>query len=175
MDEFYRVPLTSSEALATLALLRALERLAPDTDVEPGIWKSAAERVADEVPEFVAAQAEALARSLADSLRAGQAAEPNGEDGDERTDPPFPTRRTRRLLEDAFERGVLVEIEYYVASRKQWTTRRVEISDVFARDGTAYLSGHCEMRGDFRQFRLDHVRAVRVLDDLAAGDPFTEE
>jgi predicted DNA-binding transcriptional regulator YafY len=86
--------------------------------------------------------------------------------------------RTRRLLEDANDPRLPVEIEYFVASRNEWTARRVEIADVYAQNDTWYVSGHCGLRGDFRQFRLDHIRAVRVLDgedDEGMPDPFAEE
>ena len=180
MDEFYRVPLTSSEALATLAVLRALDALLasgalPDSEIEPGILASAAERIAAEVPEFLGGRAEALCGSLVHDMLTELRPDGRAEDED-RVEPPFPVRRTRRLLEDAFERERPVEIEYFVQSRKQWTTRRVQISDVFRRDDAWYLSGHCEMRGDFRQFRLDHIRSVRVFDeDAAVPDPFVVE
>jgi predicted DNA-binding transcriptional regulator YafY len=62
-----------------------------------------------------------------------------------------------------------------VAGRKEWTHRRVDIGNVYEQNGTWYLSGQCGLRNDHRQFRLDHIRAVRVLDeenDLA--DPFGE-
>lgn len=173
MDEFYRVPLSSAEALATLAVLRALHGLAGeggggaagilDTDIAPDVLESAAERIAAEVPEFVAAQADRLAGTLAHALVVN-AAEITENTGDQRTEPPFPIGRTRRLLEDAFERRAPVEIEYYVQSRREWTARRVEITDVHERGGSWYLSGQCGMRGDFRRFRLENIRAIRVLD-----------
>ena len=180
MDEFYRVPLSSSEALATLAVLRALDALLAsgalsDTVIAPGILTSAAERIAAETPDFLSDQAHALSGSLAAALmtelRGGEAT-----DDEERTEPPFPIRRTRRLLEDADERDRPVEIEYFVQSRNEWTTRRVEISDVSRRDDTWFLSGHCGLRGDYRRFRLDHIRSVRVLDeDEGVPDPFADE
>jgi predicted DNA-binding transcriptional regulator YafY len=180
MDEYYRVPLTSAEALAAIAALRAVHALQEagglETEIEPGILRSAADRMAGEVPDFLSDQAEALAGSLAYALRAGPRAGGSGEEHDGPGDaPPFPTRRTRRLLEDAFEHDAPVEIEYFVQSRDDWTTRRVLISDVYEREGAWYLSGHCELRGDFRQFRLDHIRSVRLLDeDAEVRDPFNE-
>ncbi len=177
MDEYYRAPLTSAEALAAMAVLRAVDALieagAVETGIEPGILRSAADRVAGEVPEFVADQARALAGPVAHGLLASAGGAPD--DGG-RDEPPFPTRRTRRLLEGAFEEDTPVEIEYFVQSRGEWTTRRLLISDVYEREGAWYVSGHCELRGDFRQFRLDHIRSVRVLEeDAPAGDPFREE
>ena len=176
-DAFYRVPLSSGEALATLALLRAVDGLLTsgvlhETDLEPNILASAAERIADEVPEFVAVRAEVIAGSLARALRTDLT--PAAEDRDTPDAPPFPIRRTRRLLEDAYEQHLPVEIEYFVSGRKEWTLRRVDISSVYEQNGTWYLSGQCGLRSDHRQFRLDHIRSVRVLDEEAAvPDPFS--
>ena len=179
MDEFYRVPLSSAEALATLAALRALDALekagALDSEIEPGILESAAARVADEVPDFVEGQAAGLARALVEALRAAAPGGGEAQDAWDRDEPPFPVARSRRLLRDAAERELPVEIEYFVTRRREWTARRVDISDVFERDGTWYVSGHCGLRADHRLFRLDHIRSVRLLDagELLA-DPFEE-
>ena len=179
MDEFYRVPLSSAEALATLAALRALDALekagALDSEIEPGILENAAARIADEVPDFVEGQAARLTRSLGEALRAMAPSGEAEDDAWDRDEPPFPFARTRRLLRDASERELPVEIEYYVAKRREWTARRLDISDVFERDGTWYVSGHCGLRDDHRLFRLDHIRSVRLLDagELIA-DPFEE-
>lgn len=183
MDEFYRVPLSSAEALATVAALRALDALVdsgavddPALALAPGILASAAERIAAELPEFLADQATALSGTIAHALMtAERIAGVDDEEGEARDTPPFPIRRTRRLLEDAYENATPVEIEYFVASRKQWTHRRVDISDVYEKNGIVYLTGECGLRGDFRQFRIDHIRSVRVLDDEDAAperDPF---
>lgn len=178
MDEHYLVPLTSAEALATLALLRAAASiLPPDAPAEPALFQSAFDRIAAQLPEFVGDRAHVLARALEAALAPNPRVTFNDQDNenDEQTEPPFATRRTRRLLEDAWERNAPVEIEYYVASRREWTLRRVAISDVYERQHTWYVSGQCEMRGEFRQFRLDHVRSVRVLDDREEHDPFADE
>lgn len=186
----YRVPLTTGEALATFASLRALHRLLAGhgiiADLDPGILENAAAQIAGELPEFAVDHGERLASSLAAALAEALMAEGEAKSGtlelekaaEEESQPPFPIGRTRRLLEDAFERGRAAEIEYFVASRNEWTTRRVEISDVYEAEGTWYLSGYCRLRDDFRHFRLDHVRTVRVLDDEdaeGAPDPFKEE
>ena len=181
MDEYYRVPLSSGEVLAILAALRAVETLleseAVASAIEPGVLRSAADRIRAQVPDFVTGRAEILAGSMAETLRDAAGVEPEAGDPDR---PPFPIRRTRRLLEDAFERRLTAEIEYFVASRSEWTTRHLEITDVHEMNDIWYVSGHCGLREDFRRFRLDHIRSVRVLDDgetaaAAVRDPFVEE
>jgi hypothetical protein len=197
VDEFYRVPLTTGEALATLAALKTLshlcENLGGDTGtvLDTGILQNAITRITDEMPDFASEQAERLAASLAAALveaGLGQSGTGMNAGTGEESEPPFYTGRTRRLLEDAFSRRVPVEIEYYVRSRDQWTTRRVDIIDVYEEAGTSSesrdsywnLRGHCQMRNDIRQFRLDHIRAVRVLDlnneddEDGIPDPFSD-
>jgi len=180
-DAFYHVHFSSGEALAALAVLRALDQVTAngpltETDIEPGILTSAAERLADELPDFVVGRADRLAAALTRTLREAVAGSPDSEDAETRDVPPFPIRRNRRLLEDAYEERQPVEIEYYVSGRKEWTHRRVDISSVHAQNGTWYLSGQCGLRNDHRQFRLDHIRSVRILgdEDEDATDPFTE-
>jgi predicted DNA-binding transcriptional regulator YafY len=190
IEEFYRIPLTTGEALATLASLKALLHLADTLDnedgtnsvLETGILESAISRLENEMPDFAVGQAERLSGSLAAGLRqAGLGASEAGYNGQaDRSEPPFYTKRTRRLLEEAQERSVPVEIEYYVRSREEWTTRPIDIMDVYEEDeGDWYLRGHCRLRNDTRQFRLDHIRAVRVLEDADDSDdlpnPFMEE
>ena len=38
-----------------------------------------------------------------------------------------------------------------------------------------YLQAHCHMRDDARLFRLDHIRAVRVLDTLSEDENENDE
>ena len=177
---FYRIPLSSGEALATLAVLRALDQVTTSnslagTDIEPGILAAAAQRLSEELPDFTVGRAERLAAALVRTLRETVAVSADEDAAEIRDAPPFPIRRNRRLLEDAYEERQPVEIEYYVSGRKEWTHRRVDISSVHAQNGTWYLSGQCGLRSDHRQFRLDHIRFVRVLDDANdTPDPFTE-
>lgn len=179
-EGLYRVSLSSGEALATVAVLRALHGLLAGSDIlsdiDPGILESAADRIAEELPEFMGPQSDRLAAALAitlieSNIAAGDAAREEYS----RREPPFPIARNRRLLEDAFEQGKTAEIEYYVASRREWTTRDVAISDVYKKNDEWYLSGQCGLRGEYRHFKLDHIRAVRVLDEESdVLDPFEE-
>ncbi|GEM_PF-2775324 len=173
-DAFYRVPLTSAEVLATLAGLRALARLGAEDpallgDLEVSVLESAVERVEAEVPDFVAGRAVALAAALASELAPPNLPGEVGDSEDGHGDPPFPVGRTRRLLEAAWGGERPVEIEYFVARRNEWTRRRVEIDRVYRDDGVWYVAGHCGLRDDYRNFRLDHVRSVRILDDTATA------
>ncbi len=179
MDEFYRVPLSSSEAKATLAALRLLQKFLEKSeivsDIEPGILLSARERIEAEIPEFAAHQAAQLSQTLFSDFREAWR-DIEDASANETDEPPFPIGRTRRLLQDACDRRVPVEIEYFVRSRNEWTTRHVECMNISEQNGTVFLQGECGLRGDYRQFRLDHIRAVRVLDnEKELPDPFADE
>lgn len=188
---FNQVSLTTEEAKATLAVLRAVRNVLIDadgaafTDFDSDILTTAADRIAEELPEFTVTRAERLSDELAAWLekRAETAPETFGRHGDEK--PPFPVQRNRRVLKRAFDRGLAAEIEYYVRSREEWTVRRVDIEDVFEDEDTWYLEGYCRLRRDHRLFRLDNIRAVRIPgedspDDIAdedgdEADPFADE
>ncbi|HVK03394.1 MAG TPA: WYL domain-containing protein [Armatimonadaceae bacterium] len=182
-DEFYRVPLSTAEALAALAVLRALARFGTDDpavlgDIDASVLESAAERVEAEMPDFAVGKAAALSGELLSELRqlrgsGGAVSNLSPDESDSEDDgenPPFPVARARRLLQDAWDREVPVEIEYFVARRNEWTTRRVEIQNVRRDDGVWYVAGQCGMRRDYRNFRIDHIRSVRLLE----GDAATE-
>jgi proteasome accessory factor C len=57
-----------------------------------------------------------------------------------------------------------VEVEYYSFGRDRWSTRTVEPYAVFSAAGQWYLSAFCRTVGDERLFRVDRVRAARLLD-----------
>lgn len=175
MDEFYRVPLSSGEALATLAALRALRTLTKGeegilTDVDTQIWETAADRVAEALPDFVSVQADRLGAALAAALREGFQTQTKAFSLVEREKPPLPIQRTRVILENAQLRDRPVEIHYYVKSREEWTTRRVDDVEVYEDGDSWYLAGHCGLRDEHRLFRLDHIGAVRIIGD-ARKDP----
>lgn len=185
MDDYYRVPLSTGEAMATIAALRVvcalLQKEGVVSDLAPEIFESAAARIEAELPEFLAGAAQKLRPGLAESL--AQANFDAKTDDKDSVPVTLRTERTRRLLETAWRSASgVAEIEYFVASRNEWTTRRVEISDVYETDTGWYLEGECQLRRDHRMFRLDNIRAVRSAlrpvddendDDLF--DPFDEE
>jgi len=57
-----------------------------------------------------------------------------------------------------------VEIDYYSFGRDEQTTRVVDPYTVFSAAGQWYLSAYCHSADDDRLFRVDRVRAARLLD-----------
>ncbi|MBC7805038.1 MAG: WYL domain-containing protein [Akkermansiaceae bacterium] len=184
MDDFYRVPLSTGEATAAIAALRVvcalLQREGIVSDIAPEILESAAARIEAEIPEFLGPSAEKLRTLLAETLVHANFPESGSDESNELSMPPFGIGRTRRILEQARRSSGIVEIEYYVASRNQWSTRSVEIGDVYESENGWYLEGECQLRRDHRMFRLENIRSARVVlgkvsaeDELP--DPFDDE
>ena len=188
MDDFYRVPLSTAEAIATAATLRLvgdlLQRDGVVSEVPPEIWESAASRIEAEMPEFFQGRVQQLRENLETMLSTSNFSPQNSDNVTNAGYPPFPIKPSRRLLETIKRVSRIAEIEYYVASRNEWTVRRVEIEDVYEDDRGTYLAGRCSLRNDYRQFRLDHIRSVRpvprgggenVNDEDDLPDPFDDE
>ena len=185
MDDFYRVPLSTSEATAAIAALRVvcalLQREDVVSDIAPEVLESAAARIEAEIPDFLGSAAEKLRILLAVTLAEANFEPPIPDESDRPAAmPPFGIARTRRILEQAWRSSGVAEIEYYVASRNQWSTRSVEISDVYESENGWYLVGECLLRRDHRMFRLENIRAARVVPGKVSADndlpdPFDDE
>jgi proteasome accessory factor C len=67
----------------------------------------------------------------------------------------------RRATEDRRR----VALDYYSYGRDELTSRVVHPYRVYADQGQWYLQAHCEASEGERIFRLDRVRAARVLED----------
>ena len=57
-----------------------------------------------------------------------------------------------------------VEIDYYSFGRDRWSQRVVDPFNVFSAGGQWYLSAYCHAVEDERLFRVDRVRAARLLE-----------
>ena len=68
------------------------------------------------------------------------------------------------VLSDASVVRRQVEIDYYSYGRDQWRRRVVDPWAVFSAGGQWYLSAWCHAVDDERLFRVDRIRAARLLD-----------
>jgi proteasome accessory factor C len=73
-------------------------------------------------------------------------------------------------LRTAAAEGRRVRIDYYSYGRDERTTRTVDPHAVYAQGGAWYLRGYCHRALDLRQFRVERVVDVQVLDE-----PFDRE
>jgi len=80
-----------------------------------------------------------------------------------------PRRREERKriadLEEAIESRRVVHIEYYTASRDEMTERDIRPYGMIEHEGEWYVVGHCLLRDRELPFRVDRIRALRVLDE----------
>lgn len=67
-------------------------------------------------------------------------------------------------VSEAASRHRQVEIDYYSFGRDVWSRRVVDPFTVFSAAGQWYVSAWCHAVDDERLFRLDRVRAARLLD-----------
>jgi proteasome accessory factor C len=75
---------------------------------------------------------------------------------------------TRPILEKAraaTEANRLLTFDYYSYGRDAWGHRRVQPLRVFNTEGQWYLAGNDEDRGEARNFRIDRMSNVAVLDE----------
>ena len=156
----------------------ALQAEGVASDIAPEVLESAASRIEGEMPDFLAAAAEKIRPLLAKAL---SLANFSADDSDQNEGLSLRVGRTRRLLQQAERTTGVAEIEYFVTSRNEWTTRRVRIDNVYETETGWYLEGECLLRRDHRMFKLENIRAVRVVregntdDGYDEDDPFNEE
>lgn len=74
------------------------------------------------------------------------------------------------MLRQAVRRRRVVVLAYADGSGAR-TDRRLRPLAIWAFDGGWMVSGWCELRGDFRTFRLDRILAASLTDDTFPDDP----
>lgn len=75
-----------------------------------------------------------------------------------------PLQERVALLEQAIEDKKEIHIEYYTASRDEMTERDVQPYGMIEHNGEWYFVGHCLLRDRELPFRVDRIRALKVLD-----------
>jgi predicted DNA-binding transcriptional regulator YafY len=74
------------------------------------------------------------------------------------------TRQRLQVLREAFEAKRVLELDYHSLDDVR-SRRRVRPLGVFFWDAVWTLAAWCELRDDFRSFRVDRIAAVDVLDE----------
>jgi proteasome accessory factor C len=85
-----------------------------------------------------------------------------------------PVDRSLSLAREALDSGRRVHLTYLVEARDEVTERDVDPLRVLVRDGRWYLEGYCHRAEAVRLFRLDRIREIVVLDQLAEPPPDIE-
>lgn len=65
----------------------------------------------------------------------------------------------------------VLRLQYRAAGRADVTSREVEPLGVVFYGGAWYLVGWCRLRGDFRHFRTDRMRALEMIDEKIPPRP----
>lgn len=76
-------------------------------------------------------------------------------------------------LQDALARTLLLEIEYYSGYSGDVTQRIVEPHGLVFYSDYWHLIGYCRLRKDFRDFRTDRIKSVKVHDMKFSGRSFS--
>lgn len=69
-----------------------------------------------------------------------------------------------RLLRQAVNTGVAVDISYFSFARNERTDRRIDPQRFFAEDGHWYVAGYCHRAQGDRVFRLDRIDAIELTE-----------
>lgn len=93
------------------------------------------------------------------------------------TPPPDLVTETIGFLKEAMARNVCVGIEYYTASRDKVTPRTIEPFGLIDHRGNWYVVARDRLRGRELPFRVDRIRAARLLTgtEYEVPDDFTTE
>ena len=93
------------------------------------------------------------------------------------TPPPDAVTETIRQLKEAMGRNVCVEVDYYTASRDRVSTRTIEPFGLIDHRGNWYVIARDHLRQRELPFRVDRIRATRLLpgQEYEVPDTFTTE
>jgi proteasome accessory factor C len=126
-----------------------LEKLSKELD------EKSRDRISEEVEGLVS---EAMSFSMP------QTSSGESFDFDREFGPNYPYSNTLKLLEEALEKGKDVHMEYYSASRGEFTERKVKPESIERRGGVPYLNAYCYLRNDGRVFKLGRIKTVKMVD-----------
>jgi predicted DNA-binding transcriptional regulator YafY len=150
MDGFYLPPLifTADEASALSLGARMLSHQAAGNLVDAS--RQATTKLLAILPDLIREQVE----ELSEIIRFG-----------------LPERRfnleDRRLvtLRRAIKHQRVIDIVYHSYTRDEVTKRQVEPHALLYSDGNWYVRGYCRLRQDIREFRLERLDELRLLDE----------
>lgn len=69
------------------------------------------------------------------------------------------------MLRQAIKQQKLIDVTYQSYTRNEKTRRRVEPYELIYGADTWYMRGHCLLRDDTREFRLDRIDELHLLDE----------
>lgn len=66
-------------------------------------------------------------------------------------------------IQEALANRRCIEIEYFTQGRREWNTRRIEPIGMLFYGSNWHLIAYCKERMDYRDFRIDRVREMKIL------------
>jgi predicted DNA-binding transcriptional regulator YafY len=134
-----------------------------DEETIDSILEKLSKRLDEESRDRINEQIERLVSEAMDfSMR--QTSSEERFDFDREFGPNYPYSNTLKLLEEALEEGKDVQMEYYSASRREFTKRKVRPESIERRRGVPYLNAYCYLRNDDRVFKLGRIKTIRMVD-----------
>lgn len=68
-------------------------------------------------------------------------------------------------LRRAIKHKLIIEMIYHSFSSEEITLRKIEPFELIYGAGSWYIRGYCQLREDVREFRIDRIEVLRVLDE----------
>jgi hypothetical protein len=172
----HKLTLDESDLVPLLAAARVMRIMGAELGLGQPLQAPAAvlDRLESQLSYAALQTVQRLARqaeeAIAEALEELEEEEDDEDEEEESYYPPrpsvrFETSATRSVLEEAIQRQVAVDIEYYTESRGEMTRRRVDPYRLEQRSGTTYLVGYCHWRQAERVFRLDHIRSAELTNE----------
>lgn len=72
------------------------------------------------------------------------------------------------ILNSIVQKAILL-MEYFAHHSQEHTKREVEPVGIFFQDGYWHLIAYCRLRADYRDFRIDRIKSLRVTDKRFAS------
>ena len=152
-EEFPLLSVRRGEWAALLVAQHALQALGDTPHAQ--LLEHAVARLAEHLPETIRVEPEVLARTI--RFEAGP-------------HPPVPFFGLE-MLEKAISEQRVVRMRYYSNSKAEEVVREVESHTLLSYQHRWYLIAWCRLRQAMRDFRVDRIRQMEVLDEVFAIPP----
>ncbi len=70
-----------------------------------------------------------------------------------------------RKIRQAIAQRWMVQMQYFSPSSGQFTERTIEPTEAGYEDNVWRIKAYCQLRQDYREFRLDRMSKLRLIDE----------
>ena len=71
-----------------------------------------------------------------------------------------------RQIQQAIAQRRVVRLQYFSPSSGQFTERTIEPTEAICEDNAWRIKAYCQLRQDYREFRLDRMSKLRLIDEV---------